>query len=246
MKSIYYFDNLSKYEEFTDELDDLYTKATDREQFKQFIFCGDDTLIGDKKGTNPIRYFQSYGDAVSGVNNIVNIFDTINQNMDLKKSNHTKFSQLHLQSSALQFKDYPKLEKWIKEKIFFLYKNKLPHNVDYNLITLSEMIPTLYSTGCELQTHQDGRRYDENDWDFVKFANILIYLNKDYKVENGGLFVIDEKHVIVPDFGNIVILNLEMNGPDPSHCVSRVVGTQDRFAILFQAIYKKRDLSKYL
>ena len=144
------------------------------EEFKNVMFCGDDVLIGDEKGTPAVRKFETYGDAIGKVNEIVFKFEEATH---LNKEN--KIGQLHLQqANHLYFSNYPKLEKWIKEKILILFKTKLPQNADVNLLNLSEILPTLYSKGCELKTHEDGRRDDEKNWSFVKFANILIYLNK--------------------------------------------------------------------
>jgi hypothetical protein len=45
---------------------------------------------------------------------------------------------------------------------------------------------------------------------------------------------------VIPEYGNIVFLNF-MNGSDPSHQVSEIVGEQNRFALLFNITYSKKQ-----
>ena len=75
MNSTFYFDSLLQYDDLKDELDDLYNKATNLEEFKNVMFCGDDVLIGDEKGTPAVRKFETYGDAIGKVNEIVFKFE---------------------------------------------------------------------------------------------------------------------------------------------------------------------------
>lgn len=239
MKSPYYLDNLTKYEELKDELDELY-KITDKQYYTSVTYRG--TKIEGVDNSNSDMKRGSYEDAYNYTSYILSKLEA------LKKENpklNVHIGQINLFGELCSFDNYPKLVNWIKQKTFELYKHKLPPNVDADIITIDTFVPTLYTHRCLLSNHLDGRRDDEDDWDFVKFANVLLYLNKDYKVENGGLFVVDDIHPVIPEFGNIVFLNL-YPGSDPSHQVTEIIGQDDRFAILFAAIYKKRDLVKYL
>ena len=77
--------------------------------------------------------------------------------------------------------------------------------------------------------------------DFTKPANLLLYLNKGYKEEWGGCFIVEGKNVVVPEYGKLVFLNFR-NGLDPSHQVNKVIEDVNRVALLFNVKYRKSDI----
>ena len=70
--------------------------------------------------------------------------------------------------------------------------------------------------------------------------NLLLYLNKGYKEEWGGCFIVEGKDVIIPEFGKLVFLNFN-KGLDPSHQVSKVTEDVNRVALLFNIKYKNKE-----
>lgn len=82
---------------------------------------------------------------------------------------------------------------------------------------------TMYSNGCFLQNHKDGKVDG-------RLCVILAYLNEEYDEENGGLLVLNTNEKILPKIGNIAILDL--GEFDIEHQVTEVVGNQNRYCVL--------------
>ena len=85
----------------------------------------------------------------------------------------------------------------------------------------SELQLSYYDKGCLFRQHSDGVT--------VNLCSIIIYLNKDYKKEYGGLLLLNGEEII-PEFGNIGFMDLSKS--DISHGVSEVTGGPGRYAIL--------------
>ena len=119
------------------------------------------------------------------------------------------------------------LEKHFRE----LYPNiNLPLEIQWQV--------TMYTPGCFIEEHIDGRDYD-------RMAGFLFYLNKDYNKENGGLLrVIDpttnEITDVVPEFGQAICIDYINN--EVSHEVTPVIEGK-RLAIC-AFIHKKNTMGK--
>jgi Rps23 Pro-64 3,4-dihydroxylase Tpa1-like proline 4-hydroxylase len=85
----------------------------------------------------------------------------------------------------------------------------------------NELFFTYYDTGCRFLPHNDSSN--------INLCSIIIYLNKDYKKENGGLLLLNDEEII-PEFGNIGLMDLSKC--DIKHGVSEVTGGPGRYAIL--------------
>jgi Rps23 Pro-64 3,4-dihydroxylase Tpa1-like proline 4-hydroxylase len=96
----------------------------------------------------------------------------------------------------------------------------------YNLkngvsLDTSELELTYYDKGCRFRVHHDAIT--------INLCSIIIYLNKNYNRENGGLLYLNGEEII-PEFGNIGFMDLSKS--DISHGVSEVTGGPGRYAIL--------------
>jgi Rps23 Pro-64 3,4-dihydroxylase Tpa1-like proline 4-hydroxylase len=78
-----------------------------------------------------------------------------------------------------------------------------------------------YDKGCFFKEHRDAAT--------INLCSIIIYLNKDYKKENGGLLLLNGEE-IVPEFGNIGFMDLSKH--DIKHGVTEVIDGPGRYAIL--------------
>lgn len=81
---------------------------------------------------------------------------------------------------------------------------------------------TYYSKNCVLKTHTDG-------YVNTRICAILIYLNENYNKDWGGNLIVGND-VVVPEYGNVVILNFD-NSNIP-HGVTMVVDGPGRYAHL--------------
>jgi Rps23 Pro-64 3,4-dihydroxylase Tpa1-like proline 4-hydroxylase len=98
---------------------------------------------------------------------------------------------------------------------------------------------TMYNKGCFLQNHKDGQTAG-------RICVILIYLNENYDKENGGLLVLDNGYEVVPELGNIAILDLGKF--DVYHEVTEIIGDVHRFCALSFVAYSdiiKEQQMKY-
>lgn len=225
----YYLYNLNDFEELRDELNSMYKSTIDVSFYKTVVYRGNNQNYHGK-----INKFNSYDEAKS-------VYDSIIKD-------ETDYAQINLCGDSLDWKDYPNIYKWIKLKSFEIYgddliirKNESTGNIVMPSCKIDSPLKTLYLKNSILQNHRD-HEYNANNihLDFIKPANILIYLNKNYDKNNGGLFVVEDTYEVIPEYGNIVFLNF-MNGYDPSHQVSKVVGNDNRFALLFNITYSKNQ-----
>lgn len=235
----YYSYNLAENDTLIDELEKMYISTIDIEQYKTIVYRGGNSDYHDK-----INKFETYTEAR-------NLFDIL---IKEKSHSNTDIAQINFSGGSLDWKDYPKIYNWIKQKSFEIFgeqllirKSETTGNIIMPKCSIDKPLRTLYSTECLLQNHRD-HMYNSSlpQYDFVKPANILLYLNKNYNKDNGGLFIVEDTLEVVPEYGNIVFLNF-MNGLDPSHQVSKVVGTDNRFALLFNITYskKQREICKF-
>ncbi len=225
----YYLYNLNDYEELQSELNQMYESTIDLSYYKTLIYRGGNEIYHSK-----INKFESY-------EKVKSLYDFIVENDETH-------AQINLCGDSLDWLNYPKIYKWIKTKSFELFGNDLiirksesTGNITMPMCRIDSPLKTLYIRNSLLKNHRD-HEYNMNNshLSFIKPANILIYLNKNYNKDNGGLFIVEDLIEIIPEYGNIVFLNF-MNGSDPSHQVSKVVGNDNRFALLFNITYSKNQ-----
>lgn len=235
----YYLYNLAEFDELKEELENMYLSTIDLSHYDTIVYRG-----GDEKYHNKINKFQNYDEAKKVFDNLLIQEKTYKNNTILGYGNG--LGQINLCGGSLDWKDYPRIHRWIVKKSFELFGNDLmirKSEVTGNIVMPASKIDsplrTLYSKGCLLTNHSD-HQYNSADsnFHFIKPANILIYLNKNYNKDNGGLFIVEDTIEVIPEYGNIIFLNF-MNGSDPSHQVSEVVGEDNRFALLFNICYSK-------
>lgn len=225
----YYLYNLNDYEELQSELNSMYESTIDLSNYKTVVYRGSDERYHSK-----INKFESYDEAK-------NVYDFIVEN-------DKTYAQINLCGDSLDWLNYPKIYEWIKTKSFELFGNDLiirksetTGNIVMPMCRIDSPLKTLYIRNSLLQNHRDHEyNMGSPHLDFIKPANILIYLNKNYNKDNGGVFIVEDEMEVIPEYGNIVFLNF-MNGSDPSHQVSEVVGEGNRFALLFNVTYSKKE-----
>lgn len=232
-KPFYEFD-LTKEESLSEELERIYESSHNLERYKTVIYRGYDesfTNTGSRK-------FDSYSEAKKQIDFLINDWETNYSNRHM--------GQINLCGDSLFWEDYPKIYKWIVNKSLELYGNDIiikkfeqSNRTSIKKIEIDNPLLTIYSKGCILSEHSDGTPYNPN-MDFIKPANLLLYLNKGYKEEWGGCFIVEGKNVVVPEYGKLVFLNFR-NGLDPSHRVNKVIEDVNRVALLFNIKYRKSD-----
>ena len=237
----YYLYNLAEDDTLVDELEKMYISTIDIEHYNTIVYRGENETYHSK-----INKFENYEEAKK-------IFDILLLNEIPINKNDPEYkvgeiAQINFCGGSLDWKDYPKIYNWIKRKSFEIFgdellirKSETTSNIVMPKCSIDNPLRTLYSTGCILQNHRDHQYNSAStQYDFIKPANILIYLNKNYNKENGGLFIVEDTIEVMPEYGTIVFLNF-MNGSDPSHQVSKVVGSDNRFALLFNITYSKKE-----
>ena len=119
------------------------------------------------------------------------------------------------------------LRSYLENKIYKIleYFYDLPENTK---IDNEELKFTLYNKDCIFTQHSDGIG--------VNYCSMIIYLNKDYNKEDGGLLLLDDEYVI-PEIGTVALMDLSKH--NVRHGVSRVTGGPGRFAILAFPIVKE-------
>jgi Rps23 Pro-64 3,4-dihydroxylase Tpa1-like proline 4-hydroxylase len=135
------------------------------------------------------------------------------------QSNEIKKNELKNKNNLSQIwhwcKDNNNLTNELLYKIFSQFYN---HKKD-ELNIMSSI--TLFTEGCFIENHLDGMSSD-------RIAGILIYLNKNYDENNGGCLILKNKTKIIPEYGNVVVIDYTKNSVE--HLVTKVI-KNDRKAI---------------
>lgn len=227
-KPFYEFD-LTQYESLKEELNELYTFCQNEEIYKNLIYRGVDTEFN---GEHHIMKFDSY-------ENLKKTHENLNKFISLNPNN--QYAQLSSYGHDLKWDSYPNIHKFILEKVYDVYGDLIitqyPTFQSVKLTKIGDPLPTMYKIGGFLSAHQDGKPTIKQV--FTKPANILIYLNKNYTKEYGGLFVVDGIEV-VPEFGKMVFLNFRGDS-DPVHSVSIVREDINRIALLFNTTFSQTE-----
>lgn len=218
MEGAYYKKNLYDINHLREELDEIYRVSTDLEKYNKTIYRGAGNFAG-------MEHHKSYNEAKSFIDTILK-WGEDNSNMNL--------GQLCLNGGELNWNDYPNTYKWVMDKSFELFAEQCKKQ---STLFLGNPLLTLYTKGCLLGGHRDGKPDGYESFPQQKPANILMYLNKEYKKEYGGLFIVDDEE-IVPNFADILFLNFTKDS-DPFHEVSKVTEDVNRFALLFNIQYNK-------
>lgn len=92
--------------------------------------------------------------------------------------------------------------------------------VDSNDISHDELQFSFYDVNNVFTPHSDGMT--------VNLCSILIYLNKDYNKENGGVLLLNGEEVI-PELGMVALMDLSKH--DINHGVTKVLSKPGRYAI---------------
>ena len=82
---------------------------------------------------------------------------------------------------------------------------------------------TMYDKGCLLKDHKDG-------YGTGRLCVVLAYLNENYDETNGGNLILDNHLKVVPELGNIAIIDLDRF--DIAHEVTEVIGDLKRYTAL--------------
>lgn len=90
---------------------------------------------------------------------------------------------------------------------------------------------TYYDKGCYLNNHSDGTGTG-------RICAILIYLNENYDANNGGILVLNNVDNVVPEIGNVAIIDLQSF--DIPHMVTEVTDGIGRYAFL-SFVKRKQD-----
>ena len=218
MEGAYYKENLYDINHLKAELDEIYQISTDLEKYTKTIHRGSGEF-------GMMEVHESHDKARSFMNMITNRYESMGD---------SKLGQLCLNGGELEWSDYPKLHNWILDKSFELFKTECQKR---HTLFVGKPLLTLYIKGGVLNGHKDGKPDEYETLPFRKPANILIYLNKEYKKEYGGLFLVEDEE-LVPNFADIVFLNFSGDS-DPYHEVSKVVEDVNRFALLFNVQYNR-------
>jgi hypothetical protein len=218
MEGAYYKENLYDINHLKSELDEIYELSTQIERYTKTIHRGSAHFGG-------METHESYNKAKSYMNMIINWY---------VDKGDSRIGQLCLNGGELNWNDYPNTHNWIIDKSFELFEEQCRKK---DRLFMGNPLLTLYTKGCLLGGHQDGKPDGYKSFPQQKPANVLIYLNKDYKEEYGGLFIVEDDKVI-PSFADIVFLNFSGDS-DPFHMVSEVVEDVNRFALLFNVQYNK-------
>ena len=119
--------------------------------------------------------------------------------------------------------------KYLENKLFNILKYfyDLSDNVQ---LDNSELLFTLYNKDCRFSQHQDGVG--------VNYCSMIIYLNKNYNPDNGGLLLLNDDFVI-PELFNVALMDLSKH--NVRHGVSKVVNDVERYGILYFPIVKNND-----
>ena len=115
----------------------------------------------------------------------------------------------------------------ITHKLIYKIFSKFYDYAESELNIMSSI--TLFTKGCFIENHIDGANSD-------RIAGILIYLNKNYDETNGGCLVVKDNTKIIPEYGNVVIIDYTKNSI--KHLVTEVIKNNRKAICAF--IHKKQ------
>lgn len=226
MQSPYYKYNLYDFNQLRIEIDSMYDIVTNLNLYTKTLYRGFNRF-------EHMKLHSSFEEANNYVSKILEWHDGVDENDNITPLKN-RFGQLCFNGGDLNWKEYPMIHDWIINKSFELFK---PYCNRKDNFFIGNPLLTLYRKGCLLGEHKDGKPDKYESFPIQKPANILIYFNKDYKKEYGGLFKVENEELI-PSFCDIVFLNFAGDS-DPSHMVTEVIEDVNRFALLLNVQYNK-------
>jgi hypothetical protein len=182
--------------------------------FNEFRFDSDKIEIRYKSPTNSwedakskeLELFDKYYDN-SDISQCWYFTNDFNHIYNFLQSKHPNLTKENLRL---------KTEKIINKIISYFYDYSSDSELYHN-----ELQFTYYDLKGRFTPHSDGMT--------VNLCSIIIYLNKDYKKENGGLLLLN-KEEIVPELGTVALMDLSKH--DINHGVTEVTSGPGRYAIL--------------
>lgn len=128
----------------------------------------------------------------------------------------------------------PKEDTEILRKLF-TELTKYFYDTDDTIQLNLDISISLYNKGCFLNDHIDGKSPVKN------YASMLVYLNKDWKAEDGGNLILRGSdgidYRVIPEFGTVAIIDLQ--NFDIYHQVEQVINDADRYTIICFPFDKK-------
>jgi Rps23 Pro-64 3,4-dihydroxylase Tpa1-like proline 4-hydroxylase len=158
----------------------------------------------DNFETKYISESESYDDARIKKEELLNLY------------NNSEITQCWYMSKRFKETEISIIKKGIYNICKYFYD--LPEN---SFLNNQELEFTYYDKGCRFVSHHDGVT--------INLCSIIIYLNKNYNRDNGGLLLLNGEEII-PEFGNIALMDLSKH--NISHGVTEVKGGPGRYAIL--------------
>lgn len=120
-------------------------------------------------------------------------------------------------------------------KKLYIELTKYFYDIDDTIDLNLDISISLYNEGCFLNDHIDGKSPVKN------YASMLVYLNKDWKEEDGGNLILrgDDNidYKVVPEFGTVAIIDLQ--NFDIYHQVEQVINDVERYTIICFPFDKK-------
>lgn len=203
------------------------------------------------------EHFLEYGYCNASLKDIdLDFYNYLETNFISDKNLQNKFHQIRFDSTDFQTVYRSNIETYEdarlkKEEFLNLYKDSsitqcwyISHAIDenehsiiskgiYNIckyfydleetdsVDTRETLLSYYDKGCRFSPHRDAAT--------INLCSIIIYLNKNYNKDNGGLLLLNGEE-IVPEFGNVGLMDLSKH--DISHGVTKVTEGNGRYAIL--------------
>jgi len=150
----------------------------------------------------------------------------INDNFEFEKHKqdqlkNDKFFQIW-KYAHIENIDYPIIKKYLQKIVKKIYEVDIEeHSTEY----------TCFEKGCSIVPHIDKNYTSKN-----RICVILSYFNDNWKEEYGGCLVINNKEVVIPNQGTIVVLDFTKN--NVLHEVTEVVEDKNRFCLTTFVDYK--------
>jgi Rps23 Pro-64 3,4-dihydroxylase Tpa1-like proline 4-hydroxylase len=185
------------------------------------------------------RVTHSYGKKVPSESTFCTTFEEAelvkNHHLDLKKKGEPVWQVFYTynnesqKSSQLLQKYIPTIRELFNEVIKYCYGEDIFSKVWE--VNSSNINLTNFRKDCFIENHADGggKRM---------VCNLLIYHNHDWKEEDGGELVLEEKYRQQPKFGNFAVLDFMTH--NPFHLVTPIkTEDTDRFALLTGILYEE-------
>lgn len=188
-----------------------------------------DNVKSERENMTFLRADFSESSGEVNINSNYNTFEKANIIKDEKLASLNKRDIVQMWLYGYPKEGNDKLRKVFTNLTKYFYD--IDDSTDLNL----DISISLYNKGCFLNDHIDGKSPVKN------YASMLIYLNKDWKAEDGGNLILrgDDgvDYKVIPEFGNVAIIDLQ--NFDIYHQVEQVVNDVERYTIICFPFDKK-------